>query len=136
MVKHERCPKCAELGKDTKGDNLARYPNGGAWCFSCGYLEKPTHWKPREEKTYQEPPLDLTLSFEQANYDWLAQYLTRNEIFDNFKYSPSMERHIFMRGNYWEARSVNKQPKVISHGEKTFLMFNLGYITNKLTFTT
>lgn len=32
---HEPCPKCGSR------DNLARYANGSATCFGCGYWEKP-----------------------------------------------------------------------------------------------
>lgn len=39
VVKREQCPSCASKGQDNSGDNLARYDNGGAYCFSCGYFE-------------------------------------------------------------------------------------------------
>ena len=35
----EPCPDCRENGGDTAGDNLARYSDGGAHCFACGYNE-------------------------------------------------------------------------------------------------
>ena len=35
----EPCPKCREEGKDDSGDNLHRYSDGHAHCFSCGYRE-------------------------------------------------------------------------------------------------
>ena len=38
-VGKERCPECAKKGKDTRGDNLHRYEDGHAWCFSCGHRE-------------------------------------------------------------------------------------------------
>ena len=38
-VKHERCPKCHEKGRDTRGDNLARYADGHGHCFACEYHE-------------------------------------------------------------------------------------------------
>ncbi len=124
MVKRERCPKCAEVGRDTAGDNLARYANGGAWCFSCHYLEKPTSWKPRVNPDVKELPKDLTSVFHPDNLEWLKQYLNEGEIYSQFKYSPSMQRHVFQHGSYWEARSVNKQPKVISSGVKPFFVWN------------
>ena len=34
MSTHEPCPKCKSR------DNLARYSDGSAWCFGCGYYEK------------------------------------------------------------------------------------------------
>ena len=36
---HEPCPRCREHGRDTKGNNLARYSDGHAYCHACGYLE-------------------------------------------------------------------------------------------------
>lgn len=40
VVGRERCPKCADNGNDNSGDNLARYSDGGAYCFSCQYFER------------------------------------------------------------------------------------------------
>lgn len=37
VIKHQRCPKCAELGRDRSKDNLAIYSDGHAYCFACGY---------------------------------------------------------------------------------------------------
>ena len=36
----EPCPECRKQGGDTSGDNLARYADGGAYCFACGYSER------------------------------------------------------------------------------------------------
>lgn len=36
FVRHEPCPNCPS------SDALARYSDGGAYCFSCGYYEKGT----------------------------------------------------------------------------------------------
>ncbi len=38
-VGKEACPACRENGADDKGDNLARYDDGGAYCFACGHTE-------------------------------------------------------------------------------------------------
>lgn len=38
-VAKEPCPKCRENGGDDSGDNLARYDDGGAYCFACGHTE-------------------------------------------------------------------------------------------------
>ena len=40
VVDREPCPQCQEAGKDTSGDNLARYNDGHGHCFACGYHEK------------------------------------------------------------------------------------------------
>jgi twinkle protein len=39
MIKKEACPACRSNGHDNSGDNLARYPDGHAFCFACGYRE-------------------------------------------------------------------------------------------------
>lgn len=39
-VGKEACPDCQKNGGDNSGDNLARYDDGGAYCFACGYSEK------------------------------------------------------------------------------------------------
>lgn len=44
----EPCPECRSNGGDTDGDNLARYDDGGAYCFACGYNE-PAEGKPRKK---------------------------------------------------------------------------------------
>ena len=38
-VTREPCPKCREEGHDRSGDNLARFPEGNAYCNRCGYKE-------------------------------------------------------------------------------------------------
>jgi twinkle protein len=40
VVSRARCPKCASNGKDTSGDNLAVYEDGGKYCFACQYSER------------------------------------------------------------------------------------------------
>ena len=40
VVGREACPKCRANGNDNSGDNLARYSNGGAYCFACEYYER------------------------------------------------------------------------------------------------
>jgi twinkle protein len=40
VVGKEPCPACREQGNDTNGDNLARYDDGGAYCFACGHSER------------------------------------------------------------------------------------------------
>lgn len=121
FLKHEACPRCRELGQDKSGNNLARYDNGSGWCFSCKHWEPPTHWKPEMPKGPTPAPNDLCTLFPQPNLEWLKQYLTDGEIIDHFKYSPSLQRHVYVHGTYWEARSVNPSvPKCISHGDKPF----------------
>ena len=44
----EACPKCRANGKDNSGDNLARYSDGGAYCFACQHFEKGDGSAPAE----------------------------------------------------------------------------------------
>src|SRR5258708_1285241 len=37
LIRRERCPKCAEEGRDTSEDNLGVYDDGHVYCFSCQY---------------------------------------------------------------------------------------------------
>lgn len=39
IVAKEPCPQCREQGGDKSGDNLKRYDDGHAWCFTCKYRE-------------------------------------------------------------------------------------------------
>lgn len=128
FLRKEPCPRCRELGQDKSGDNLARYTNGSAFCFSCRYLEKPTNYRPEQPKSVVPAPSDLTLNFKKENLDWLKQYLKDCEIGDHFRYSPSLSRHVYQTEGYWEARSVNPsvKPKCLSHGSKPFILFGEG----------
>lgn len=40
FLRHEPCPECRKHGGDVDGNNLARYSDGHAHCFCCGYYEK------------------------------------------------------------------------------------------------
>lgn len=128
FLRHEPCPKCREVGNDRSGNNLARYSNGSAFCFSCGYLERAERYSPQggTRESGDRPPRDLTPDIPSPNKEWLAQYLTEEEIRKHFVYSPSLQRHIFQEGSYWEARSVTRQPKTLSHGDKPFILFGRG----------
>jgi hypothetical protein len=79
---NEQCPKCAKLGKDNAGDNLAVYTNG-KWCFSCGYMEsedKLSSFKRKILPVEEEPqplvvlPEDSSLLFAERAVSWVRQY--------------------------------------------------------------
>lgn len=38
-MKRSRCPKCAALGNDLSGNNLATYPDGHSWCYACRFYQ-------------------------------------------------------------------------------------------------
>lgn len=39
VVRREQCPQCASEGRDSSGDNLARYSDGHGYCHVCRYYE-------------------------------------------------------------------------------------------------
>lgn len=51
MTTREPCPSCREKGEDKAGDNLARYPDGGAFCFKCKYQERPDRGAKKESRS-------------------------------------------------------------------------------------
>jgi len=130
FLKHEACPRCREVGNDRSGNNLARYDNGSAFCFSCRYVERADKYSPvsGSREGGERPPRDLTPIIPSPNKEWLEKYLIPEEIRKHFVYSPSLGRHIFQEGSYWEARSVTKQPKTLCHGNKPFVLFGNGNV--------
>lgn len=93
IVNKERCPKCAEMGKDTRGDNLAVYDDGHKYCFGCGYyrsgnvsyVSNPA--PPLERKGIARQACSLTLpgecstDYTMDELNWVKQYeLTRNDL--------------------------------------------------------
>lgn len=78
FIHYEPCPKCVEKGRDGRGDNLARYDDGGAHCFSCGYHIFPKHYIPhskeRERVNEQVLPADFTREVPQFALQWLLQW--------------------------------------------------------------
>ena len=57
FLKHEACPKCKSK------NNLARYDDGHATCFGCGYQEQPTKDKAEPRMEPLPPPVTPTLDF-------------------------------------------------------------------------
>ena len=39
VINREPCPKCRGKGEDRKGDNLAIYDDGHAYCYKCGFVK-------------------------------------------------------------------------------------------------
>lgn len=135
---HEPCPRCREGGRDKAGNNLARYVDGGGYCWSCQYHE-PARGKTKvfnliEIKKESQPPNDLIDHLPAENMQWLMDYdLTKEEIQENFKYSPHYQRHVytstvrplvstFQTGmKFMEGRSVLKgYIKTMSWGNKPY----------------
>ena len=89
MVTKTQCPECAKHGKDNHHDNLAVYPNGAVYCFSCGYFHNHfIDYKPKLNgyTEYKEIilPWDITDNLPDIVLDYLNSfYLTKQEIKEN-----------------------------------------------------
>lgn len=75
---YEPCPRCRKLGKDTRGDNLAVYSDGGKHCFSCGFHVFPRYYtgeRQREERVNAAVlPSDFSREVPSHALKWLLQY--------------------------------------------------------------
>ena len=111
-VKRGACPRCRSNGKDRSGDNLALYPDGHSYCYSCGYWEISPLRKRIENKmtssnviTIVKLPDDTTgyLPIEAAQ--WLRQYgITAQEV----------EKHKFMWSEKCKLLHVKISPSLPS----------------------
>lgn len=122
FLRHEPCPKCGSR------DNLARYADGSAWCFGCGYMEPPSHKRAVEApKRAKEGPVDLTSHLPSHMLgELLKRGLNESEV-SQFKYSPSMDRIVFVSEDFMEARAFDgRKPKTISYGSKPILVVGAG----------
>lgn len=73
---YEPCPRCTERGRDSRGDNLAVYRDGGAHCFSCGLHKFPKHYS-RPKKEVNVPtvlPANVNREIPARAWEWLLQY--------------------------------------------------------------
>jgi hypothetical protein len=140
-MKREQCPKCASIGKDRSQDNLAVYPDGSKYCFSCGYFKSSKnisykinpYTEIKNSKVLITLPSDLTTNIPKTMQEYLlGMYITPKDIINNFiHWSPSEERicfPIFVDGEYigWQGRSLTRKPKWYSQGIDDKLI----YLTN------
>lgn len=89
VIRHERCPECAKLGKDTSGNNLAVYSDNHRYCFGCGWhsggsrlsglhLPNGARFPNLEQITL---PHDSSYDYPKAALDWIEQYeISRNDL--------------------------------------------------------
>lgn len=103
IVTYEPCPACRRVGRDSRGDNLAVYDDGGAHCFACKYHEFPKHYVPKK-KVENVPkslrPFDYTREVPAAALKWLLQYgLPWSYWKESLGYSPKEGRLVFDVGN-------------------------------------
>ena len=121
VIKHEACPECRKRGQDRSGDNLARYDDGGAYCFSCGY------WEPRRgyaRKEARPRPKEFVLEdrvFGEHRRKLLQKGLTPEEIAQYYCYHKRFNAPVFVHffPDYVEVKTF-RDPKVIGIGDKPF----------------
>lgn len=111
--KAEPCPKCREKGRDRRGNNLQRWPDGHAHCFACTYHEfneiGTTGFMGnilevenlKKNKMFEMPdiklPADASTNIDAMALAWLSKYdieMKEVEKYD-FRWSPSKKMLIF-----------------------------------------
>lgn len=108
VVRKERCPECAKLGKDQSGDNLAVYSDNHVWCYSCGWGrggDVLSRFRQRSNSTgkLDKPesklclPEDCDVIYPERALDWVGQYeITKVDLLNhNTLWSESTQRLIF-----------------------------------------
>jgi hypothetical protein len=134
-VKNEECPQCRKQGKDRSQDNLGRFSDGGAYCWSCQYREGPTRAsKPAKEKrtiVYKH----WTPNLPKKNVQWLDLYGLTAEEKQVFRYNPENDRHVYpvyQNGKciFYEERSVDPEvsPKSLQYGDKPIHIMGRGSV--------
>lgn len=131
---HEPCPKCGSK------DNLARYDDGSAWCFGCGYKEYPTHYTPKDRKISSERtlalPEDASEQIGKQGVEWLGKYDIKQKEIIRYRmlWSTAQQQLIFpiFDGNgrllAWQARnfSDDAKGKYFSQGKIHDLIYTCG----------
>jgi hypothetical protein len=125
-IQHLPCPQCRKLGKDRSGDNLAVYPDGGSFCFSCGYHESSKKYVPklREDCRIVSFPRSPIPSDKRKQ---LELYLTDKEIQDHFTFDPNLGRMVLLDtlpDFYWGRDGHNGRSKVFTQGKVPFHVFS------------
>lgn len=127
LLKRVQCPKCAESGADTRGDNLAIYPDGHKYCYGCGYHEPAPLTAKLLTAPKPEPtagvflPDDYSRTIPYYAVSWLAKYgLTHAEILRNeIGWSAKRDLLIFpvLDGDrnllMWQGRSFKVKVKLV-----------------------
>ena len=105
---HEPCPNCKSR------DNLARYEDGHAHCFGCGYREEAEFRAIVKRLTMCKPlPEDTTHVLPQKALQWLGKYDIMKDESKTFLWSSEREYLIFPfydqegRLEAWQGRSFS-----------------------------
>ena len=86
----EPCPECRKNGNDQSGDNLARYVDGGAYCFACGHSERGEGQATSSASSSPSKPKDLLTNLE---YRALTKRHISEETCKHFGYSVGQSSH-------------------------------------------
>jgi hypothetical protein len=120
FVEHAPCPKCGSR------DNLAKYSDGGAYCFGCGFLipSNTSGWvtqakievEDREDKVYL--PSDASQEYSTQAMDWVTKYgITASVLLQRDVYwSYGKERLYF---TFWD-KSTDQYPELLGYNARTF----------------
>ena len=127
-VVHVACPRCREQGKDTRGDNLAVYPDGSKFCFSCGYYVLSRAYVPQEgEVGHKDKTIHVAPGIMPENMRrYLRQYLTDREIQQHFVWDLTRHRAALidlLPSFYWGRDATQGRSKVYTYGEVPYHIF-------------
>ena len=134
---HSQCPKCAEIGKDTNGDNLAHYSDGSNYCFSCHFSTNKKYLPKKENK--EKPPISFpTDGLFELTVKEVKDYCNKYNLTEDFRrknlivWSPYWERLCFPIFDdtgliAWQGRSFNpEKSKWYSQGDLKSILYILG----------
>ncbi len=140
VIKHTRCPRCAELGKDRRGNNLAIYDDGHSYCYGCAYYGHPPNsisnlgkklykYRIDSEKRYEFGDVPRSYRLPDMCLSWLRKYSITDEdirthgfFWDSEKYLLVMpvldgERIVLTVARYFGDNP--DYPKYVTKGYKT-----------------
>lgn len=132
-ISNSRCPQCAKLGKDTRGNNLVNYSDNHSFCFACGYLYNPVSNRvpsvTQQHTILNKPvqlPRDISIDYPSSAIELVFSYgLTIEDLHNhNFLWSEYFQRLIYpvWQGEnviFWTGRYFGpdvKQSKWINRG--------------------
>jgi len=134
---HSQCPKCAKIGKDNNGDNLAHYSDGSSYCFSCHFSTNKKYLPKKENK--EKPPISFpTDGLFELTVKEVKDYCNKYNLTEDFRrknlivWSPYWERLCFPIFDdtgliAWQGRSFNpKKSKWYSQGDLKSILHILG----------
>jgi len=93
---HSQCSRCAALGKDNNGDNLANYSDGSTYCFSCHFSTNKKYLPKKEIK--EKPPISFPTDglFQLTRKD-VKEYCDKYHLTEEFR-----KKNLIVWSSYWE----------------------------------